>query len=159
MVSNIKAFSDEEKKIRSFLAMSAAGFSANPREIKRFVNVFRFYYFLRAAREARDEPVPSLKQLSRWIQFSLKWPEGVRFLWRTQLGSHAASHPQLEALEKVGKQSRTIEDWKKGVSNTLELKAEENAWASNPEVMRFFQNESTLPEEERLSASCGKGLW
>jgi uncharacterized repeat protein (TIGR01451 family) len=159
MDSNIRAFSDEGKKIRNLLTTIAADFSANPRDIKRFVNVFRFYYFLRAAREARGELVPSLKQLSRWILFSLKWPEGVRFLWRTQLTSQETRHPQLEALEKVGKGCSDIEDWKMGAAGVMGIKPEEKAWILSEEVMRFFKNESKLPEEERLSASCGKGLW
>lgn len=159
MDRNIRAFSDEEKKMRSLLTTFAAEFSANPRDIKRFVNVFRFYYFLRAAREARNEPVPSLTQLSRWILFSLKWPEGVRYLWRIQLAPHTTRHPQLEALEKVVKECRSLEDWKKRAAEALGLKAEENAWVSSQEVMRFFQAEYGLPEGERLSASYGKGLW
>ena len=159
MDRNIRAFSDEEKKMRDLLTTSAANFSTNPRDIKRFVNVFRFYYFLRAAREARRNPVPSLSQLSRWILFSLKWPEAVRYLWRTQLAPDVVRHPQLESLEKVGNEFQNLDDWRKGAALALGMKADENPWFSSQEVMRFFKAESEFAEEERLSASCGKGLW
>jgi hypothetical protein len=159
MNRNIKAFSDEEKKIRNLLVASAADFSTNPRDIKRFVNVFRFYYFLRAAREARKDPVPSLSQLSRWILFSLKWPEAVRYLSRMQIAPNALSHPQFAALEKAGKESQSLEDWKKGAALALEMNAEDNLWLASQEMMHFFKAESRFDSAERLSASCGKGLW
>ena len=159
MDRNIRAFSDEEKKIRDLLTASAADFSTNPRDIKRFVNVFRFYYFLRAAREARKDPVPSLSQLSRWILFSLKWPEAVRYLSRIQLAPNALSHPQFAALEKAGTESQSLDDWKKSAALALGMNADDNPWLSSQEMMRFFKSESGFAEAERLSASCGKGLW
>lgn len=159
MDRNIRAFSDEEKKIRDLLTVSAADFSANPRDIKRFVNVFRFYYFLRAARDARKDPVPSLTQLSRWILFSLKWPEAVRYLSRIQLGTSVLSHPQFAGLEKAGKESQNLDDWKKNAGAALGMNADDNPWLSSQEMMRFFKAESGFGEAERLSASCGKGLW
>ena len=145
--------------MKTLLSTSAADFSTNPRDIKRFVNVFRFYYFLRAAREARRDPVPSLSQLSRWILFSLKWPEAVRYLCRTQLPSDVVRHPQFEALEKVAKESRNHEEWRKRAAEALEMKPEENSWFCTPEIMRFFRSESERPEQDRLSASYGMGLW
>lgn len=159
MDRNIRAFTDEEKKIRDMLIESATAFSTNPRDIKRFVNVFRFYYFLRAAREARKDPVPSLAQLSRWILFSLKWPEAVRYLSRIQLAPNAMSHPQFVALERAGKESQNLDDWKKSAALGLGMNAEDNPWLSSQEMMGFFKAESGFAEAERLSASCGKGLW
>lgn len=159
MDENIRAFSDEEKTIRVLLSTSAAEFSTNPRDIKRFVNVFRFYYFLRAAREARSDPVPSLKQLSRWILFSLKWPEAVRYLSRSQLSAAAVSHPQFEALENSAKNCESQDEWLERAAEALGMKAEANSWLSNQEMMRFFRSEAELPQRERLSASYGKGLW
>jgi hypothetical protein len=159
MDRNIRAFSDEEKKMRNLLTTAAADFSTNPRDIKRFINVFRFYYFLRAAREARKAPVPSLSQLSRWILFSLKWPEAVRYLGRIQLGADVIRHPQLEALEKAGKESQNLEDWRNGAALAVGMKVEETSWLSSQEIMRFFKAESGLAEGERFSASYGKGLW
>jgi hypothetical protein len=159
MDRNIRAFSDEEQRIKNLLTTSAADFSTNPRDIKRFVNVFRFYYFLRAAREARKDPVPSLSQLSRWILFSLKWPEAVRYLLRIQLAPNTLSHPQFVALEKAGKESQSLDDWKKSAALALGMNADDNPWLSSQEMMRFFKTESGFVEAERLSASCGKGIW
>jgi hypothetical protein len=39
------------------------------------------------------------------------------------------------------------------------MKAESSNWTSNEEIFNFFQEESALPQDQRLSASCGKGLW
>jgi hypothetical protein len=160
MDQNIKEFSDQGQQMKSVLASAAADFSTNPRDIKRFINVFRFYYFLRAAREARGDPVPSLSQLSRWILFSLRWPEAVRYLGRAHLHPTSRSHPQLGVIETLAEQCGGNEDtWRVQVAKALGMKAEESSWFWSREIMRFFRQESELPDHERLSASYGKGLW
>jgi len=159
MNQNIKAFSDEESKIKEQLATWAIRFSINPRDIKRFVNVFRFYYFLRAARDARGETVPSLRQLSCWILFSLKWPEAVRYLSRVQAVAHTSRRAQVELLEKCASESQDVSSWRKRAAESLGIEGSENCWFWSEEIMRFFQHESALPSSDRLSASFEKGLW
>lgn len=159
MDSDIKAFSDNEEKIASLMVQGAEEFSTSPRDVKRFVNVFRFHYFLRAARETREDPVPTLDQLSRWIIFSLQWPEAIRWLRRSHLAPGVPADPQLEALEKLAKESGGVEDWRKKAAELLCIKAEDKSWAFSEDVMKFFRTEAELPKDERLSASFGKGPW
>ncbi|HXX20195.1 MAG TPA: P-loop NTPase fold protein [Candidatus Acidoferrum sp.] len=159
MNQNIKAFSDEEAKIKKQLAAWAIRFSVNPRDIKRFINVFRFYYFLRAAREARGQTVPSLRQLSCWILFSLKWPEAVRYLSRAQAVADTSRRAQVELLEKCASQSQDVITWRKRAAESLGIESSENCWFWSEEIMRFFQHESTLPASDRLSTSFESGLW
>lgn len=159
MDQNIRAFSDEEQKIKDFLVDCTADFSTNPRDIKRFVNVFRFYYFLRAAREAREEPVPSLSQMGRWILLSLKWPEAVRYFGRAQVPTYATPQRELDALERLARNCSSVDEWRRGAATILGTDATDKSWFWSSEIMRFFQMESGRPESDRLSASYGKGLW
>jgi phospholipase C len=159
MDSDIKAFSDREKVISELMVNGAEEFSENPRDLKRFVNVFRFHYFLRAARERKEEPVPTLEQLSRWIIFSLKWPEAVRWLRRNHSSRAAAVDPKIQRLEKIAKESVSLQDWQTKAADVLGVRAEEKTWVLGEEVMNFFRSEAERPEAERLSASCGRGLW
>ena len=78
----INALSDSDEvheQFRQFIQ----DFSNNPRDIKRFYNVLRFYRFLRETMQEYDpssERQPSLNQLRRWIILSLNWPGFVRWL-------------------------------------------------------------------------------
>ena len=55
MNENIKEFTDQDQGIRDAISNHASRYFNNPRDTKRFVNLFRFYYFLRAARQARAQ--------------------------------------------------------------------------------------------------------
>jgi hypothetical protein len=54
--------------------------SRNPRELKRFVNLLRFNYFLRFSRARQGLPVPPPPTLAKWTALSVKWPEHARWL-------------------------------------------------------------------------------
>jgi hypothetical protein len=70
----IEKYSDEDPFIKKLILEAAPDFLGNPREIKRFMNVLRFQYFMLSAREAQGLEIPSLEHVSRWIVLSLKWP-------------------------------------------------------------------------------------
>lgn len=159
MSRNISQFSDQEKTIRELILASAVEYSSNPRDVKRFVNLFRFYYFLRAARQGRGEPVPSLEQMCRWIVLSLRWPEVVRWLRRYPSGEQSATKTSLAALETLGASRQDITGWQERADALLGFKAAETPWASDKGLLVFLQKEAALPEPERLSTCAGMGLW
>jgi hypothetical protein len=49
--------------------------SANPREIKRYVNLFRFYSFITFWRRASDATAPDDPQLAKLAAFAIRWPD------------------------------------------------------------------------------------
>lgn len=58
----------------------------NPREIKRFVNVFRFYVLIRQGRQEAGLPVPdSLEQVAKLAVLAVRWPE-LRGVLGRQIG-------------------------------------------------------------------------
>ena len=76
----IDRYSDEDPVIRKLIKEATSDFSDNPREMKRFMNAFRFQYFLWLTRKNRSGALKHLTktQLQRWVTLSLKWPEVVR---------------------------------------------------------------------------------
>jgi hypothetical protein len=66
-------FSDSQPVVQKMLREAARGFSTNPRDIKRLLNVVRFYYLLSRARVAADQPIPDAKTMGRWIALTLRW--------------------------------------------------------------------------------------
>lgn len=159
MDQNIKSFSDDEERIKTLILDATKTFSINPRDVKRFVNVFRFYYFLRAAREVRSEAVPSLPQLTRWMTLSLKWPGIVRWLRRGHFEADKGAAAQLKELETIGNDCSDLSGWKQRAAAVFGIEVKDAMWLADPEMMDFFREEAKLKEGDRLSASSDKGLW
>jgi hypothetical protein len=66
-----------------FIALATAGvelLGRNPRELKRFINLLRFNYFLRFSRVRQGLPVPPATTLAKWTALTVKWPEHGRWL-------------------------------------------------------------------------------
>lgn len=158
MDENIKRFSDQEQSMRELISRYAKEYFNNPRDMKRFVNVFRFYYFLRAARLARGEKVASVEQMCRWLALSLKWPEVVRWLRRQQVSEDDT--PPLARVESFAGKSRSFTGWRTEMDKSLGLKPEERPpWVEDHYLYEFFQKEAQLGIEERLSSCTDTGLW
>jgi len=79
----IERFNDKDSDIQRVISSSTTYFRGNPRELKRFINAFRFQYFLWWAQRAQGIEGPTLDQLVRWTVLSMKWPEVVRWLRRS----------------------------------------------------------------------------
>jgi len=159
MDQNIRSFNDNEQLIAERIVSSISSYSRNPRDVKRFVNSFRFYYFLRSAREARDQAVPSLDQLSRWIVLSLRWPGIIRWLRGRGLVSDESAVRDLALLETAAQRSSSVPEWVEAAQSAMHLTDQEKAWLSDEDMLSLFAAETKLPNAERLSASIGKGLW
>ena len=100
---------------------SAPEFSRNPREIKRFINMFRFILFLNAVKESRGEPCATHDQIRRWIVLSLKWPEVVRWIRRSFGGREEGTKEEnffhtikkrITMLENAAEKSEDMYQWK-----------------------------------------------
>ncbi|TCK36875.1 KAP-like P-loop domain-containing protein [Paraburkholderia sp. BL8N3] len=63
---------------------AASIFGGNPRELKRFINLLRFNYFLWFSRDRRGLAVPPKRALGLWTALSVKWPEHARWLRRIE---------------------------------------------------------------------------
>ena len=172
MNRNIESFSDTEKRVQDLMVEVAKTFSNNPRDLKRFINVFRFQYFLRAARKARGEPVASDRQLIRWVVLTLRWPEVARWLRRVSLVQQfstgaATSQPTktilpLESLETHTKDSSSSSEWKTKVFGDVPTNGEPPAWLEDNELFRFFEEEAKHYEgfafPGQAVRACGKQI-
>jgi hypothetical protein len=159
MNQDIQEFSDEEQGISQLILTAVAEYSRNPRDIKRYVNSFRFYYFLRSARTVHGESVPSLEQMSRWILLSLRWPGILRWLRSSTLSAQEPSERDLAKVETIAGEAPSIEGWVTQASVLMGLNDSERAWLADEDMLRFFKAEASRPAGERLSASLNKGLW
>lgn len=173
----IAKFNDENEEIRRVVSQATVYFRGNPRELKRFVNAFRFNYFLWWAHRAQGFRGPSLDQLLRWSVLSMRWPEVVRWLrrsggneWRAErpgnngdsaAAAKAASLPtRLKLLEEISGAAVDLASWQRGAAEKLRLKADETPWLADDDLLQFFHEEfNQVQAGERLSDGAGKGLW
>ena len=174
MNERILAYSDDSDVIRKMINESYSFFSINPREIKRFVNLLRFNYFMLVAREERGLEVPSLEQISRWIILSLKWPDVTRWILRGS-GEEGIDTLQfnldvnqrisntkrrLRTLEVLAKKCKDVNQWQEGIEKELRIKEKgKTAWALDKELLYFFKNRDRDKKYEPLSSSAGKGFY
>lgn len=54
--------------------------SRNPREIKRFVNLFRFYSFIAERQRLLGAPMPAQRQIAKLAAFAIRWPHVISML-------------------------------------------------------------------------------
>jgi hypothetical protein len=73
-------FSDHDPRVRALLQRHASAVSSNPREIKRFINVFRFYAFVQNRRQVRQLPAPDYDQVAKIAVLAVRWPQLVGVL-------------------------------------------------------------------------------
>jgi hypothetical protein len=160
MNESIKEFTDQDKGIRDAISQHANRYFNNPRDTKRFVNLFRFYYFLRAARDARGQLVPSIDQLCRWIAFSLRWPEVGRWLRTHPIPQDDSGESALVALEQLSGVSHAPKQWQDAMDKTFGLTMDDTGWLGDEDLHAFLRRETAeFSKEDRLSACTDKGLW
>jgi KAP family P-loop domain len=68
----VDRFSDAHA--RDMLVRHAADLSGNPREIKRFINVFRFYAYVDFWRKTQDLKTPGLDGAAKLARIAIGWP-------------------------------------------------------------------------------------
>jgi hypothetical protein len=168
----VKGFTDENDEVRGLVAKAATNFRGNPRELKRFVNAFRFQFYLWWARRAQGLPSPNLDQVVRWTVVMMRWPEAVRWIGRgraassrdvsapsTAPGQPVGSMQRLAALENFAAESLDLKTWLETAPALLQIDSREASWLGDG-LYEFFHFEGQqVPAGQRLSSGSGLGLW
>jgi hypothetical protein len=74
--------------------------SDNPREIKRYVNLFRFYMFIRYQQRSPGDPAPSGDEIAKLAALAIRWPQ-----WLTTFTSGSGARNPLHILECAARAS------------------------------------------------------
>jgi hypothetical protein len=95
---------------RAMLIRHAADLSGNPREIKRFVNVFRFYAYIDFWRRTEGLPTPGLEGAAKLARIAIGWPSLLSTLAR-DVRQNGVQVPLLAVLEEATDDAA----WERGV--------------------------------------------
>lgn len=169
----IDTFTDKNPEIQRVIGTATSYFCGNPRELKRFINVFRFHYFVWWARKARELEIPTLDQLLRWTVLSIKWPEAVRWVrrgggtdWCAQTIGQEKSNcmpaetSRLKLIEDISGIATDLRTWQDQALQVLRLTPKDAPWLNDSQLLHYFHDEHTkYPEGKRMSDGEGKGLW
>jgi hypothetical protein len=93
-----KDFSDEHA--RRMLLRYANDLSGNPREIKRFVNVFRFYAYVDFWRRTQGFDTPGLEGAAKLARIAIGWPSMLNALAR-DVARNGTTLPLIAHLEQA----------------------------------------------------------
>lgn len=169
ITNRIKTLTDQDKEFIDQVSKASSEFSNNPRELKKFANVLRFYRFIwYSIRESSGNEPCSFDQLRRWITLSLRWPSLIRWIYwgqgdyrpeSSEMKHKNPTQERLSLLEKIGGESKDFEEWVKLIESSLDVKREVIPWLKDRNLRQFFKNEFKLESSERLSASTGKGIY
>ncbi len=119
-------FSERDPAIAEFVQEVAELVDGNPRQIKRYVNVFRFYstlrYGLRADGIVAASDFPTDKVLAKFVALNIQWPHAVDCLRvKRDLGVKGETISRLQYLEEESARitgEACDEDWKKAVDKS-----------------------------------------
>jgi hypothetical protein len=168
---------EKDPEIIKQISKAASEFSSNPRDIKRFVNLLRYYYNLRKKiiEKYPKQETPTMDQIRRWIVLLLKWPQLVRWLYWSPGGlmtyeMRPELYPspttiRLLQLEKLGRRCKDQREWVEKLKVELNIKDETrgnsgSSWINDKNLRQFFESENQLTENDKpLSSSAGLGLY
>ena len=95
--------------VQQFVVDAMSWSAANPRQAKRYINLYRFYAALRYAYQVdglyKDSQVavPSDAVLAKFVTLAIHWPQAISWLWTLQDG-------QTSCLAKLETQARQLQD-------------------------------------------------
>jgi KAP family P-loop domain len=96
-----ESFRDDAPGVKDIVGRHVQWLSANPREIKRFVNLFRFYAFIQVRRELRGLPAPTLDQVAKLAVLAIRWPQLVSRLVGVAADGKTSLLARLELLMRM----------------------------------------------------------
>jgi hypothetical protein len=159
-----KAYTDRDPAVSGFVNEIVHLVGGNPRQIKRYVNVFRFYSTLRhslrvdAAARCIAMNFPTDAVMAKFVALSIIWPQAVGYLRTSDIKARAkdsAGRSLLSILEEKSR-SMTVDD-ERADNEWMEFVEENGASVGKWIGTRSFRQ--FLARGEPLCQSEGHGLW
>lgn len=163
-----RKFDERDPLVRKFLDEAVQTFGANPRQIKRYTNLFRLCCNIRhciwldatACNASAD--LPSDDEITKYVTFSVPWPQATSLLRRSSIvadGGAACSLLKLletSATTLPADQLEAAKQWVEVLTQYSLLQADNpavTAWITDPAFRRYLAKGSSL------AAAADKGLW
>lgn len=170
---------DEDTEwVRALVNTARPYFASNPRELKRLVNVYRFYMLIASARESRGEKVPTSHQLQSWLIFALAWPDVVRWIrygsfveegetadalvHESVIGQDQFIRGRLLCMDKLGRSlgyDNWVAEWYKVLRGSHKETIEKHPWIMDERLYRFWSKQSNAKKADRITSDNSSAFW
>ena len=150
-------FTDDDPEIKENLVRYGEFFGGNPRTMKRFANLYRFYRHSQWSREVQGLDSASPSALGRWLVVMLRWPQLVRWIqWESesQLDGDATPTAKAAIFEEDLKRTDSFEEWTVHLTNE---DLDQLARLVDRPLYEFLHSPSE--DHERLSRATEVGVW
>lgn len=139
-------FTDEDEEVRAVVGAQVVHFSNNPREIKRLLNVFRFYAFIQVSRGLAGLSTPTLEQVAKLAVLAVRWPNLLELFGRPwALGEDERVLARLETLARTQQGNGVPADWSETLSSGP-FPDRLRAQLASPALYRVLKGEPLLGE-------------
>ena len=119
---------EDSKELSALLARFAPYLGTSPRGIKRFANMLRFHSAYQDLREAEGDGFADLRQLSKWLAISIRYPQLVRFIqWEKEEKIIDSTIPE----EKARRIDQLVERFIDDLPQKMKLNLEETTLTDN----------------------------
>ena len=162
-----RKFDEHDPLVRKFLDDAVRIFGANPRQIKRYTNLFRLCCNIRhciwldARSSNQSAQLPSDDEITKYVTFSVQWPQATSLLRRSAIetGGVACSLLKLLEISAVQLQTQQTEAAKKWAELLVHynLIAGEDAARSSWIMDQTFRD--FLARGSSLATAAGKGVF
>jgi hypothetical protein len=103
-----RRLTEQDPEVRRMLRELADELPPNPREIKRFINVYRFYAYIQYSREGAGLPAPTLDGVAKLALLAVRYPHLL-----TALGEDVPQDGDGKCLLSWLESAQDEADWKK----------------------------------------------
>jgi hypothetical protein len=111
-------FRDEAPVVQETVRHYASFLNNNPRAIKRFMNLLRFYSFIAAGLSLREEADPDIQQGGKLAILTIRWPHLLTEFAKGEPGEETV----LESLERLARVKEALADSEKWDVGTKEFR-------------------------------------
>ena len=105
----VKEFDEDQGLVEEILTMLPE-FLSNPRDLKRWLNVFRYHYFV----ESGPKQQIDLRLLAIQVGLELQWPDALRSVERLRTGE-GAGKSGLAVFVASAESTETIAQWQEAL--------------------------------------------
>lgn len=127
--------------------------SSSPREIKRFINLFRFYTFIAQQYRLRNEPAPDGPEIAKLAVLAIRWPHLLN-----ALGTRLAGEGPPTALAHLEAQARGGEAQPDGWKGALAAAGLDGAEPDSPEHTSSLELRRFLASGPAIAAASERLL-
>lgn len=161
-------FEKGDSVIKEFVESVTPRLRDNPRQIKRYVNLFRFCRTLKhhievdnLKNEITEAKLPSEEALKKFVELCIRWPQAIDCFWiKAEINeAGTAEHKTASVFSLLEQKAKSLKQSTKKDTNKQWCELLEKIGLKSHEWMESHAFREFLTEGESISEFIGCGVW